>query len=83
MKKGVKMLLLSAGMVAASAAIAQRGRLPAECRQEIAQICRSEGGGLRQCLRAALPKLSDKCRAEISERAAARAPAPEGVREYS
>jgi acetyl esterase/lipase len=81
-EKGVKILLLSAGMLAASAAIAQRGRLPAECRQEIAQICRSDGGGLRQCLRAALPRLSVQCRAEISQRVAARAPAPDGVREY-
>ena len=83
MEYAAKVLLLSAGMLAASAAIAQRERLPAECRQEIAAICRGEGGGLRQCLRAALPKLSEQCRSLISERAAARAPAPAGVREYS
>lgn len=83
MEYAAKVLILSAGLLAASAAIAQRERLPAECRQEIAAICKAEGGGLRQCLRAALPKLSEHCRSVISERAAARAPAPAGVREYS
>jgi arylformamidase len=83
MEYAAKVLLLSAGMVAASAAIAQRDRLPADCRQEIVALCRADGSLLRQCLRTALPKLSDKCRSAISERAAARATAPEGVREYS
>jgi len=83
MEYAAKVLILSAGLLLASAAIAQRERLPAECRQEIAAICKAEGGGLRQCLRAALPKLSEHCRTVLSERAAARAPAPAGVREYS
>ena len=83
MEYAAKVLLLSAGMLAASAAIAQRERLPTECRQEIAAHCRAEGGDLRQCLRTALPKLSDRCRSEISQRAGARAPAPKGVREYA
>ena len=78
-----KILLLSGAMVAAGAAIAQRERLSAECRQEIAAICRAEGDRLRQCLRAALPKLSEQCKAVISERSATRQPLPEGAREYS
>ena len=83
MEYAAKVLLLSGAMLAASAGIAQRGQLPAECRQEIAQHCQATGGRIRQCLRTALPQLSEHCRAEISERAAARAPAPAGVREYS
>lgn len=83
MEYAAKVLLLSAGMLAASAGIAQRERLPAECRKEIVAHCRAEGSGLRQCLRTALPKISDRCRSIISERAAARAPAPAGVREYA
>ncbi|HET7709771.1 MAG TPA: alpha/beta hydrolase [Sphingomicrobium sp.] len=77
-----KILLLSAGMLVASAAIAQRERLPAECRQQIAEHCRAEGGGLRQCLRTALPKLSENCRSVLSDRSASRAAAPPGAREY-
>jgi acetyl esterase/lipase len=58
-------------------ALAQRERLPAECRQEIMQLCRGYGGGFRQCIMTALPKLSDPCRKAIGERAAASsAPAP-------
>ena len=63
-------------------ALAQRERLPAECRKEIVQLCRSAPGGLRQCLTTAIPKLSDPCRKAISERAAAGSmPAP-GTREF-
>lgn len=60
------------GAVAATAiggvALAQRERLPAECRQEIVQLCRGAEGGFRQCLRTALPKLSDPCRKAIGAR---------------
>jgi acetyl esterase/lipase len=64
-------------------ALAQRERLPAECRQEIMQLCRGYGGGFRQCIMTALPKLSDPCRKAIGERAAAgTSPAP-GTREFA
>ncbi|MCL6698407.1 alpha/beta hydrolase [Sphingomonas sp. NSE70-1] len=52
-------------------ALGQRERLPAECRQEIVQLCRGAGGGFRQCVRTALPKLSDPCRKAIGARDAA------------
>jgi acetyl esterase/lipase len=49
--------------------MAQRERLPQECRQEIMALCRSSmGGGFRQCIRSAMPKLSDPCRKAVSER---------------
>ena len=57
------------GLVGASAlggvALAQRERLPQECRQEIMQLCRGAEGGFRQCIMTALPKLSDPCRKAI------------------
>ena len=60
------------GAVAATAlggiALGQRERLPAECRQEIVRLCRGAEGGFRQCLRTALPKLSDPCRKAIGAR---------------
>ena len=62
---------------------AQRERLPAECRQEIMRICRGEGGGLRQCIQTALPKLSDPCRKAIGERAAALSPVAPGTVEHA
>lgn len=66
------------GFAAAAAfagiAVAQRERLPAECRQEIVQLCRGAEGGFRQCLRSALPKLSDPCRKAIGTRETAAIP---------
>jgi acetyl esterase/lipase len=81
------MRLLLIGMVSAmvlgGAALAQRERLPAECRQEIMQLCRgSMGGGFRQCIMTALPRLSDPCRKAISERAAASSPPAPGTVEH-
>ncbi len=64
-------------------AIAQRERLPAECRQEIMQLCRGAAGGFRQCIMTALPKLSDTCRMTIGERAAAGSPRAPGTVEYT
>jgi acetyl esterase/lipase len=64
-------------------ALAQRERLPAECRQEIIQLCRGSGGGFRQCLMTAMPKLSDTCRKLIGERAAAAYPPVPGTVEHS
>lgn len=49
-------------------ALAQHERLPAECRQEVVQLCRGAEGGFRQCLRTTLPKLSDQCRKAIGTR---------------
>ena len=66
------------------AALAQRERLPAECRQEIMQLCQSSmGGGFRQCLMTAMPKLSDPCRKIIGERAAAAYPPAAGTVEHA
>jgi len=83
MKNALAMLTASAAMIAGGAAIAQRGRLPAECRQEIVQLCRGAEGGFHQCLRSALPKLSDPCRKAISDRAATVQPLPPGMAEMS
>ena len=63
-------------------AAAQKARLPAECRQEIAALC-PMGGGLRDCLRTALSKVSAPCRAAISERATGRGEMPTGMRELA
>lgn len=64
-------------------ALAQRERLPAECRQEIVQLCRGAEGGFRQCLRTAMPKLSDPCRKAIGERAGASSPPAPGTVEHA
>jgi arylformamidase len=64
-------------------ALAQRERLPPECRQEIIQLCSGAESGFRQCLRTALPKLSDPCRKSIGERAAASYPPAPGTVEYA
>ncbi len=82
MKKWV--CLAMAATAVGGAAMAQQGaRLPAECRQEIMALCRSSmGGGMRACVRSALPRLSDSCRKAIGERGASAAPAP-GTREIA
>jgi acetyl esterase/lipase len=73
-----------AAMMVGGAALAQQGeRLPAECRQQIVDLCRGAEGGFRQCLRTALPKLSDDCRKAISNRAAGNAKPVEGMRTIS
>ena len=81
------MRLMVIGVLGATAlgsvAVAQRERLPAECRQEIMQLCRGAEGGLRQCLRTAMPKLSDPCRKAIGERAAASSPPAPGTVEHA
>jgi acetyl esterase/lipase len=64
-------------------AVAQRERLPAECRQEIIQLCRAADGGFRQCLMTALPRLSDPCRKIIGARAAAAYPPLPGTVEHA
>ena len=79
-------LIASAGvaaLLAGSMVVAQqRERLPAECRQEIAELCRGAEGGFRSCIRSALPKLSDSCRKAIGERGSS-APPPAGTRELA
>ena len=82
MYHALAMLTAGAAMIAGGAAIAQRGRLPAECRQEIMALCRM-GGGMRECVRAALPNLSDPCRKAISDRTAAAQALPPGMAEMS
>jgi acetyl esterase/lipase len=74
--------LISAAMLG-GAALAQRERLPAECRKEIMQLCKGAEGGFRQCIRTVLPKLSDPCRKAIGERAAASSPPAPGTREFA
>jgi len=74
--------LVSATMLG-GVALAQRERLPKECRQEIMQLCKGAEGGLRQCIMTALPKLSDPCRKAIGERAAARYPPAPGTVEHA
>jgi acetyl esterase/lipase len=64
-------------------ALAQRERLPAECRKEIIQLCRGAEGGFRQCLMTAMPKLSDPCRKAIGERAAEAYPPAPGTVEHN
>ncbi|MEQ7873962.1 alpha/beta hydrolase [Sphingomonas sp. ASV193] len=60
---------LAASIAVTGAAVAQRQRLPAECRQQLVERCRGAGlGGVRQCLATALPTLSDDCRKAIGAR---------------
>ncbi len=77
------LLLAASAMIVGGSALAQRAQLPPECREQIVNLCRGAEGGYRQCLRTALPKLSDSCRKVISDRAAARAPQIPGLAEYS
>ena len=82
MKKWVG-AVVAAGMIGGAAIAQQRERLPAECRQEIMALCQSSmGGGMRQCVRTVLPKLSDPCRKAIGERGST-APLPAGARELA
>lgn len=73
---GVSAAALAAGLGQAR----ERQRLSAGCRQELVALCRDAGGGFRQCLSTALPRLSDPCRKEISDRAAAKAKPVAGMR---
>ncbi|MEO6582453.1 MAG: alpha/beta hydrolase [Sphingomicrobium sp.] len=71
---------IAAVLVAGMAAAQQRQRLPAECRQQILALCQM-GGGMRECVRAALLKLSEPCRKAISDRSAAGQPLLPGMAE--
>ena len=80
---GAALLAASATIVGGSA-LAQRERLSAACRQQIREVCADRGGGgIRQCVIAALPRLSDDCRKSIAHHAAAQEPAVTGMREFS
>lgn len=79
----MKLIAALGALALGGAALAQRERLPAECRQEIMQLCRGAEGGFRQCIRTAMPKLSDSCRKAIGERAAANSPPAPGTGEHS
>ncbi len=72
-----------AAQLAGSMVVAQqRERLPAECRQEIVELCRGAEGGFRSCIRSVLPRLSDTCRKAIGDRGAS-TPPPAGTRELA
>ena len=73
---------LGAMMIGGVAVAQQRERLPAECRQEIVELCRGAERGFRSCIRSAMPKLSDSCRKAIGERRSS-APPPAGTRELA
>ncbi len=77
------MMALVGATALGGVALAQRERLPAECRQEILQLCRGAEGGFRQCLMTAMPKLSDPCRKIIGERASAAYPPAPGTVEHA
>ena len=78
------MMALLGATALGGVALAQRERLPAECRQEIMALCKSSmGGGFRQCLMTAMPRLSDTCRKIIGERAAAAYPPALGTVEHA
>ncbi|MEO7564130.1 MAG: alpha/beta hydrolase [Sphingomicrobium sp.] len=76
--------LAAIAVISATAAMAQqREPLSSDCRQEIAALCKGTAGGLRSCLRTTLPKLSDRCRTAVSERAAGSAGPLPGTREIA
>ncbi|MGB5078391.1 MAG: alpha/beta hydrolase [Sphingorhabdus sp.] len=62
-------LASSTVMMVASCAVAQaRDRLPAQCRQEIVQLCGRSPHAIRECLREKSVAISQSCRTEIRER---------------
>lgn len=52
----------------ATCAVAQRQRLPAECRREIVQLCGMNRDAIRACLSEKASQLSQNCRNELRER---------------
>ena len=79
-----KALLAAAATAALAAPILaqQRGgeRLPAECREEIMQLCGSDRAQMRTCLREKYAELSETCSAQLRERMAARRGGGQGAR---
>jgi arylformamidase len=64
-----KWILGSAAIaLVATCAVAQRGgRLPAECRKEIVQLCGMNREAIRGCLQEKAAQLSENCRSELRE----------------
>lgn len=64
-----KWILGSAAIaLVATCAVAQRGgRLPAECRKEIVQLCGMNREAIRGCLQEKAGQLSESCRSELRE----------------
>lgn len=64
-----KWILGGAAMaLVATCAVAQRaGRLPAECRKEVVQLCGMNREAIRGCLKEKASQLSESCRSEIRE----------------
>ncbi len=64
-----KWILGSAAIaLVATCAVAQRGgRLPAECRKEIVQLCGMNREAIRGCLQEKASRLSENCRSELRE----------------
>lgn len=63
-----KWILGSAAVaLVATCAVAQRQRLPAECRKEVVQLCGMDREAIRGCLREKASQLSESCRSEIRE----------------
>lgn len=64
-----KWILGSAAIaLVATCAVAQRGgRLPAECRKEIVQLCGMNREAIRGCLQEKASELSDSCRSQLRE----------------
>jgi arylformamidase len=61
-----KWILGSAAVaLVATCAVAQRQRLPAECRKEIVQLCGINRDAIRECLKEKASQLSDNCRSEL------------------
>lgn len=80
MTRGILMTAAAGALVIGATAAAQRERLPAECRQQIREICQNSTGPLRRCISEALPKLSPACVEVINQRQAGMLP---GAREYA
>jgi arylformamidase len=51
----------------ATCAVAQRQRLPAECRREIVQLCGMNRDAIRGCLAEKASQLSENCRGELRQ----------------
>lgn len=83
MKAWVALTASAAVLMGGAAWAQQRERLPAECRQQLMEMCRGAEGGMRNCARKAFPKLSDECRKAASDGAVARSERPAGVRELA
>ena len=67
--KGIAVTGAMGGMAFAASAQAQaQGRVSAECRREIVQMCGRDRGAIRECLRERAATLGEDCRAELRER---------------